>query len=491
MADHADAAMLDAMQSAAGKAYWRELVILLVSGYLVFNMNRGKLSIGHVPLHIRWLCGLTLYDKPPAGHFETFVASSRRGGKAKGKGKTKAERRSDTGGREANAAAAASNDAELVDIANLTIPNTAAIVLPSRDVGVEDIAGSFNEWHLELLTCLLLGTLGVFGYTEVAGFFGYTPPATFSALLTWSACTSLYAVVVAADVVRLRVVDDEKLIYAVVVFTGFTMATVVLAFLGEDAMDFHIESAHTELTASLTSFCNMLNVAPVAPSLVMIKLLLALACGGVAALLLHPQLTVARKSATASKRMANAPITKALLLALEAMPALIVVSFLPGVLRRPLVHLGVISDGGFVAARTWLILAYGMLRLVVLRPLLQAHYWATENKMLERQMSSKPHRVKIAQVLLEIDYVKYTAVSTAVRLLVGTCMILPTTIVWKLKAAAIMDEPIGPVTEPDGETETLTSLFSPTLYAVLTSFFVWWAAAVSLLLSLVAPLLGG
>lgn len=77
---------------------------------------------------------------------------------------------------------------------------------------------------------------------------------------------------------------------------GFVMATVVLVVLGDDVFDFGITAAHSEFSASLKTFCTMVNVKPIAPSLVLVKLVLAVALGAITALLFFPHVSLSRAS---------------------------------------------------------------------------------------------------------------------------------------------------------------------------------------------------
>jgi hypothetical protein len=163
-----------------------------------------------------WVCFL---QQPSIGELQKFAAAED-DGRSKGKGSTKPRLGAGAVDKRKKKGASTTSDSKLRNsktdqTKDFTIPNTAAIVLPVRPLDFQDIDGTFFEWNLELLTCLITGTLGVFAFTEAAGHFGYSPPASFSALLTWSGCTALYSAVVAADIVRMRAFDTDGLLCGV------------------------------------------------------------------------------------------------------------------------------------------------------------------------------------------------------------------------------------------------------------------------------------
>lgn len=74
------------------------------------------------------------------------------------------------------------------------------------------------------------------------------------------------------------------------------MATLVLVFLEDDAVDFGIAAGQVDFAQSMRTFCTLLHIAPFAPSLGSIKLLLAVVAGVVTTLLFFPQLSIAKSS---------------------------------------------------------------------------------------------------------------------------------------------------------------------------------------------------
>jgi hypothetical protein len=143
----------------------------------------------------------------------------------------------------------------------------------------------------------------------------------------------------------------------------------------------------------------------------------------------------------------------------------------------------------FTTGRVWLLLGYGAARLVAFRSQVQCHYWQTEDAMLKQQMADKPYRVKASAILQHVNYVKASASAVAVRLLVGTSFVLSTTIVYKLKSEALASGVPSGMLAADADARSLLGLFmvSPTVYTALTSFFLWWAAIVSLVVRVIAP----
>lgn len=79
-------------------------------------------------------------------------------------------------------------------------------------------------------------------------------------------------------------------------FGGFAMATLVLVFLEDDAVDFGIAAGQVDFAQSMRTFCTLLHIAPFAPSLGSVKLLLAVVAGVVTTLLFFPQLSIAKSS---------------------------------------------------------------------------------------------------------------------------------------------------------------------------------------------------
>jgi hypothetical protein len=109
--------------------------------------------------------------------------------------------------------------------------------------------------------------------------------------------------------------------------------------------------------------------------------------------------------------------------------------------------------------------------------------------MLKQQMADKPYRVKASAILQHVNYVKASASAVAVRLLVGTSFVLSTTIVYKLKSESLASGVPSGMLAADADARSLLGLFmvSPTVYTALTSFFLWWAAIVSLVVRVIAP----
>jgi hypothetical protein len=118
----------------------------------------------------------------------------------------------------------------------------------------------------------------------------------------------------------------------------------MLAVLNESHFDFGVDAAHREFNSSIATFSELLQLDVAAPSLRAANLLLSTAAGVVVMLLFYPQLKTARCSLTGVRRFSSNPVQRVLLVAVDALPVLVLISFMPGLSRHLAVKHAGLSD---------------------------------------------------------------------------------------------------------------------------------------------------
>jgi len=452
---------------------WRrvksEVVAALVFVYLL-NFLRKFFNLA-----LASLSGLQIYETPTTEYLKQFAISSSKTNEPIKKSKKSGKRGS----------FASSTKAAVEE--ELLIERSAPIVLDSRSVKATDLSDYVYDIYFEVLLNLTAGGLVLYFVHElvvlVSGDAAVWAVDGKGLIFFWNGSTALFAVVV-----MLRLLldyashgDTNDTMLALITGSVSMLTTMTIVMSSETFFDFELDKGYDDVSARMTSFCKLHDLPQQGVSLKMIKLLLALSCGGLGMVLTFPTLRFIRCQ-TGAQNYASG-VWAVLLRSNLVLLVLVTISFTKAA-REQLDTAGVQPDT-IRTARSLLLMVLVFNRLLTFKLHMQNYLNTAEESLLNLQRIEVPKNVKVkqgmwgsshkipaAQVQRLVAKVSTFMAGVGVQLLTPVVMLFAICSISRIRGGAGAE--LLAAQQDDGQ------IVGPLFYRSFLLFYAWWICVYTL-----------